>query len=118
MVREGGDGGRRGREGERKGGRKKGVRDLYIPCPSRYRNYCLHGDCQYPDNLGPPSCSCHAGFSGPQCDLSRSRVGLRTIQTARSALLHFPSDTPHIQLKSVVYIHLSQIHLNSVFHNS
>ncbi|XP_045554034.1 tomoregulin-2 [Salmo salar] len=44
------------------------VRDLYIPCPSRYRNYCLHGDCQYPDNLGPPSCSCHAGFSGPQCE--------------------------------------------------
>ncbi|XP_036838169.1 tomoregulin-2-like [Oncorhynchus mykiss] len=46
----------------------EGPRDLYIPCPSRYRNYCLHGDCQYPDNLGPPSCSCHAGFSGPQCE--------------------------------------------------
>ncbi|KAK6325582.1 hypothetical protein J4Q44_G00049240 [Coregonus suidteri] len=46
----------------------EGLRGLYIPCPSRYRNYCLHGDCQYPDNLGPPSCSCHAGFSGPQCE--------------------------------------------------
>ncbi|KAL1022299.1 hypothetical protein UPYG_G00024820 [Umbra pygmaea] len=46
----------------------EGLRGLYIPCPDRYRNYCLHGDCQYPDNLGLPSCNCHSGFSGPQCE--------------------------------------------------
>uniref|UniRef100_A0A6Q2Z5J2 EGF-like domain-containing protein n=1 Tax=Esox lucius TaxID=8010 RepID=A0A6Q2Z5J2_ESOLU len=46
----------------------EGLRGLYIPCPDRYKNYCLHGDCQYPDKRGLPSCNCHAGFSGPQCE--------------------------------------------------
>lgn len=41
---------------------------LYIPCPERYKNYCVHGDCEYPSNLSPPTCSCHSGFVGPQCD--------------------------------------------------
>uniref|UniRef100_A0A673H2F3 Tomoregulin-2-like n=1 Tax=Sinocyclocheilus rhinocerous TaxID=307959 RepID=A0A673H2F3_9TELE len=41
---------------------------LYIPCPERYKNYCIHGECEYPSNLSPPTCSCHSGFIGPQCD--------------------------------------------------
>uniref|UniRef100_A0A671T911 Tomoregulin-2-like n=1 Tax=Sinocyclocheilus anshuiensis TaxID=1608454 RepID=A0A671T911_9TELE len=41
---------------------------LYIPCPERYKNYCVHGECEYPSNLSPPTCSCHSGFIGPQCD--------------------------------------------------
>ncbi|XP_063070381.1 tomoregulin-2a isoform X2 [Engraulis encrasicolus] len=43
------------------------ARGLYIPCPEHYKNYCVHGDCDY-NKLSTPSCSCHSGFSGPQCD--------------------------------------------------
>ncbi|XP_046902622.1 tomoregulin-2a isoform X1 [Hypomesus transpacificus] len=43
------------------------VRGLYIPCPELYKNYCVHGECEYP-SMSQPSCSCHSGFSGPQCD--------------------------------------------------
>lgn len=44
------------------------ARGLYIPCPEHYKNYCVHGDCQFPNKLATPSCSCHSGFSGPLCD--------------------------------------------------
>ncbi|KAL4618063.1 tomoregulin-2 [Arapaima gigas] len=41
---------------------------IYISCPEHYKNYCVHGDCEHSNRLLPPSCSCHSGFSGPQCD--------------------------------------------------
>ncbi|KAJ8255908.1 hypothetical protein COCON_G00197720 [Conger conger] len=47
---------------------------LYIPCPEHYKNYCIHGDCEYPNSLSLPSCSCHSGFSGPQCDTKEYNV--------------------------------------------
>ncbi|KAG7467487.1 hypothetical protein MATL_G00154440 [Megalops atlanticus] len=47
---------------------------LYIPCPEHYKNYCVHGECEYPNSLSPPSCSCHSGFSGPQCDTKEYNV--------------------------------------------
>ncbi|XP_056145952.1 tomoregulin-2a [Lampris incognitus] len=48
--------------------------DRDIPCPDNYKNYCVHGDCQYPTVLAQPSCSCHSGFSGPQCDTKEYNV--------------------------------------------
>ncbi|XP_042586471.1 tomoregulin-2-like [Cyprinus carpio] len=50
------------------------ARGLYIPCPEHYKNYCVHGDCEYPNMLSTPSCSCHSGFSGPQCDTKEYNV--------------------------------------------
>uniref|UniRef100_A0A673N8X3 Tomoregulin-2-like n=1 Tax=Sinocyclocheilus rhinocerous TaxID=307959 RepID=A0A673N8X3_9TELE len=50
------------------------ARGLYIPCPENYKNYCVHGDCEYPNMLSTPSCSCHSGFSGPQCDTKEYNV--------------------------------------------
>ncbi|KAG7463786.1 hypothetical protein MATL_G00180350 [Megalops atlanticus] len=50
------------------------ARGLYIPCPEHYKNYCVHGECEYPSSLSPPSCSCHSGFSGPQCDTKEYNV--------------------------------------------
>uniref|UniRef100_A0A4W4DU72 Transmembrane protein with EGF-like and two follistatin-like domains 2a n=1 Tax=Electrophorus electricus TaxID=8005 RepID=A0A4W4DU72_ELEEL len=32
------------------------ARGLYIPCPEHYKNYCVHGDCEYPNMLSIPSC--------------------------------------------------------------
>ncbi|KAG7254792.1 hypothetical protein CRUP_013409, partial [Coryphaenoides rupestris] len=31
-------------------------RGLSIPCPDQYKNYCVHGECQYPSIQAPPSC--------------------------------------------------------------
>ncbi|XP_028811375.1 tomoregulin-2 isoform X4 [Denticeps clupeoides] len=50
------------------------ARGLYIPCPDRYKNYCIHGECEYPNSLQSPTCSCHSGFSGPQCDTKEYNV--------------------------------------------
>ncbi|XP_045909798.1 tomoregulin-2a isoform X2 [Micropterus dolomieu] len=50
------------------------ARGLYIPCPDHYKNYCVHGECQFPSILAQPSCSCHSGFRGPQCDIKEYNV--------------------------------------------
>ncbi|KAM3835918.1 tomoregulin-2a [Diretmus argenteus] len=50
------------------------ARGLYIPCPDHYKTYCVHGECQYPSIRAQPSCSCHSGFSGPQCDTKEYNV--------------------------------------------
>uniref|UniRef100_A0A1A8MLG3 Transmembrane protein with EGF-like and two follistatin-like domains 2 n=2 Tax=Nothobranchius TaxID=28779 RepID=A0A1A8MLG3_9TELE len=47
---------------------------LYIPCPDHYKNYCVHGECQFPSRLSQPSCSCHSGFRGPKCDIKEYNV--------------------------------------------
>ncbi|KAF7658295.1 hypothetical protein LDENG_00014850 [Lucifuga dentata] len=50
------------------------ARGLYIPCPDHYKNYCVHGECQFPSILAQPSCSCYSGFRGPQCDTKEYNV--------------------------------------------
>ncbi|PWA26233.1 hypothetical protein CCH79_00013744 [Gambusia affinis] len=50
------------------------ARGLYIPCPDHYKNYCAHGDCQFPNMLSQPSCSCHSGYMGPKCDIKEYNV--------------------------------------------
>ncbi|KAF3842854.1 hypothetical protein F7725_001703 [Dissostichus mawsoni] len=47
---------------------------LYIPCPDHFKNYCVHGECQFPSIVAQPSCSCHSGFRGPQCDIKEYNV--------------------------------------------
>uniref|UniRef100_A0A3Q1F8M3 Transmembrane protein with EGF-like and two follistatin-like domains 2a n=1 Tax=Acanthochromis polyacanthus TaxID=80966 RepID=A0A3Q1F8M3_9TELE len=50
------------------------ARGLYIPCPDHYKNYCVHGECQFPSILAQPSCSCDTGFRGPKCDIKEYNV--------------------------------------------
>ncbi|XP_008283768.1 tomoregulin-2 isoform X1 [Stegastes partitus] len=50
------------------------ARPLTTPCPDHYKNYCVHGECQFPSTLAQPSCSCHSGFRGPQCDIKEYNV--------------------------------------------
>ncbi|GAA6099310.1 tomoregulin-2a isoform X1 [Tachysurus ichikawai] len=50
------------------------ARGIYTPCPENYKNYCVHGVCEYPDMLSTPSCSCHSGFRGPKCDTKEYNV--------------------------------------------
>ncbi|XP_040057708.1 tomoregulin-2a isoform X2 [Gasterosteus aculeatus] len=59
---------------EKEDTRNELARGLYIPCPDHYKNYCVHGECQFPSIVAQPSCSCHSGFRGPQCDVKEYNV--------------------------------------------
>uniref|UniRef100_A0A8K9UYU2 Proheparin-binding EGF-like growth factor n=1 Tax=Oncorhynchus mykiss TaxID=8022 RepID=A0A8K9UYU2_ONCMY len=54
----------RTREGKRKGKGKK-----RNPCLRKYKDYCIHGVCQYLRELREPSCICLLGYSGERCHL-------------------------------------------------
>ncbi|XP_039883577.1 tomoregulin-2a [Simochromis diagramma] len=60
--------------GEKEETRNGLAHGLSIPCPDRYKNYCVHGECQFPSVLAQPSCSCHSGFRGPHCDIKEYNV--------------------------------------------
>lgn len=54
----------RTREGKRKGKGKK-----RNPCLRKYKDFCIHGVCQYLRELREPSCICLLGYSGERCHL-------------------------------------------------
>ncbi|CAB1316836.1 unnamed protein product [Coregonus sp. 'balchen'] len=39
------------------------------PCLKKYKDYCIHGVCQYLRELREPSCICLPGYSGERCHL-------------------------------------------------
>uniref|UniRef100_A0A673XST8 Proheparin-binding EGF-like growth factor n=1 Tax=Salmo trutta TaxID=8032 RepID=A0A673XST8_SALTR len=54
----------RRREGKRKGNGKK-----RSYCQRKYKDYCIHGVCQYLRELQEPSCICLLGYSGMRCHI-------------------------------------------------
>ncbi|XP_041930891.1 heparin-binding EGF-like growth factor a [Alosa sapidissima] len=48
-------------------GRKKGKGKKRNPCLKKYKDFCIHGTCQYLSNIRKPSCICHDGYSGERC---------------------------------------------------
>lgn len=58
-------------EGTRKQGkgRKKGKGKgrKRNPCLKKYKDYCIHGTCQYLRDIRAPSCVCHQWYSGDRC---------------------------------------------------
>ncbi|KAJ0003002.1 hypothetical protein NQD34_008151 [Periophthalmus magnuspinnatus] len=54
----------------RKGkGRKKvkGKGKKRNPCLKKYKDFCIHGTCQYLRDIRAPSCVCHQWYSGERC---------------------------------------------------
>ncbi|XP_015232228.1 PREDICTED: proheparin-binding EGF-like growth factor [Cyprinodon variegatus] len=57
---------------QRKGkGRKKGKGKgkKRNPCLKKYKDFCIHGTCQYLRELRAPSCICEPDYSGERCQL-------------------------------------------------
>lgn len=58
-------------EGTRKRGkgRKKGKGKgrKRNPCLKKYKDFCIHGTCQYLRDIRAPSCVCHQWYSGDRC---------------------------------------------------
>ncbi|MBN3314394.1 HBEGF factor, partial [Atractosteus spatula] len=52
----------------RKGkGKRKGQGRKRNPCLKKYKDFCIHGTCQYIRDLKAPSCICQPGYTGERC---------------------------------------------------
>ncbi|KAM5300632.1 proheparin-binding EGF-like growth factor isoform 1-T1 [Glossophaga mutica] len=55
---------------EERGKRKKkgkGLGKKRDPCLRRYKDFCIHGECNYVKEVRAPSCICHPGYHGERC---------------------------------------------------
>ncbi|KAJ8406130.1 hypothetical protein AAFF_G00310180 [Aldrovandia affinis] len=50
-------------------GKKKGMGKKRNPCLKKYKDFCIHGTCQYLKSLRMPSCICQLDYSGERCHL-------------------------------------------------
>ncbi|XP_034454778.1 heparin-binding EGF-like growth factor a [Hippoglossus hippoglossus] len=59
-------------EGKRRRGkgrkRAKGKGQKRNPCLKKYKDFCIHGTCQYHRNIRQPACVCHPNYSGERCE--------------------------------------------------
>ncbi|XP_048032790.1 heparin-binding EGF-like growth factor a isoform X1 [Megalobrama amblycephala] len=53
----------------RKKGKGKGKGKKRNPCLKKYKDFCIHGSCQYLKDIKGPSCICDQGYSGERCHL-------------------------------------------------
>lgn len=51
---------RRAKKGKGKGKKRN-------PCLKKYKDFCIHGTCQYLRDIRAPSCVCHQSYSGERC---------------------------------------------------
>uniref|UniRef100_A0A1A7WY06 Proheparin-binding EGF-like growth factor n=1 Tax=Iconisemion striatum TaxID=60296 RepID=A0A1A7WY06_9TELE len=51
-------------KGKKKG---KGLGKKRNPCLKKYKDFCIHGTCQYLRDIRAPSCVCHPDYSGDRC---------------------------------------------------
>ncbi|XP_037657776.1 proheparin-binding EGF-like growth factor [Choloepus didactylus] len=45
----------------------KGLGRKRDPCLRKYKDFCIHGECKYVQELRSPSCICHPGYHGERC---------------------------------------------------
>ncbi|KAI3351895.1 hypothetical protein L3Q82_020727, partial [Scortum barcoo] len=58
------EGNRRKGKGRKRG---KGKGKKRNPCLKKYKDFCIHGTCQYLKEIRAPSCVCHPSYSGERC---------------------------------------------------
>lgn len=80
-----------GEENERKGkggkkGKGKGKGKKRNPCLKKYKDYCIHGTCQYLRRLGP-SCICDKDYTGERCHFYTLPVGTHEEGYSRTTAL-------------------------------
>ncbi|KAF7658435.1 hypothetical protein LDENG_00012960 [Lucifuga dentata] len=72
MDAERNEGKQRGRKGRKKG---KGKGNKRNPCLKKYKDFCIHGTCQYLRDIRAPSCVCHPSYSGERCQFFTLPIG-------------------------------------------
>ncbi|CAK6433072.1 unnamed protein product [Pipistrellus nathusii] len=48
-------------------GRKNRKNKKKNPCNTKFKNFCIHGECSYIENLKTVSCKCHQDYFGERC---------------------------------------------------
>ncbi|XP_074848154.1 amphiregulin [Carettochelys insculpta] len=46
---------------------KKSKKKKGTPCDGEYKNFCIHGECKYLEDLKKVSCKCHQDYFGERC---------------------------------------------------
>nr|XP_046262746.1 heparin-binding EGF-like growth factor a isoform X2 [Scatophagus argus] len=64
LEAENNEGKRRRGKGKKRG---KGKGKKRNPCLKKYKDFCIHGTCQYLRDVRAPSCVCHQSYSGERC---------------------------------------------------
>ncbi|XP_004073433.1 proheparin-binding EGF-like growth factor [Oryzias latipes] len=70
-------------KGKKKG---KGLGRKRNPCLKKYKDFCIHGTCQYLRDLRAPSCVCHPSYSGERCQFITLPVKVPTGYNRTTAL--------------------------------
>ncbi|XP_054447547.1 amphiregulin [Pteronotus mesoamericanus] len=52
---------RRKKKGKKRRNRKKN------PCNGQFKNFCIHGECKYKENIKIVTCKCHPDYFGERC---------------------------------------------------
>lgn len=65
VILEGEEGKKRQGKGKKKG---KGKGKKRNPCLRKYKDFCIHGTCQYLRDIRAPSCVCLPNYSGERCE--------------------------------------------------
>ncbi|KAJ8254609.1 hypothetical protein GJAV_G00194920 [Gymnothorax javanicus] len=87
VLRMDGSDGTRKRGGGRKRGKGKGKGKKRDPCLKKYKDFCIHGTCQYLRDLRLPSCICWPDYSGERCHLFSLPVGREEGNFSRTTAL-------------------------------
>ncbi|XP_024064476.1 amphiregulin [Terrapene carolina triunguis] len=46
---------------------KKNKKKKATPCEGEYKNFCIHGECKYLEDLKEVTCKCHQDYFGERC---------------------------------------------------
>ncbi|XP_062972738.1 amphiregulin [Elgaria multicarinata webbii] len=52
---------------KRRGNKEKKNKKKKAPCEGKFRNFCVHGECKYIEDLDIPTCTCHQNYFGERC---------------------------------------------------
>ncbi|XP_038256187.1 amphiregulin [Dermochelys coriacea] len=50
-----------------KGKKNKKKKKKGTPCEAEYKNFCIHGECKYLEDLKEVTCKCHQDYFGERC---------------------------------------------------
>ncbi|MEE6461870.1 hypothetical protein FKM82_001434 [Ascaphus truei] len=52
---------------KKKKGKKKGNKKNPTPCETTHKDFCIHGECIFPENLQEVTCRCQQHYVGERC---------------------------------------------------
>ncbi|XP_048220195.1 amphiregulin [Perognathus longimembris pacificus] len=50
-----------------KNGKNRRNKKKKNPCDAEFKNFCIHGECKYIENLNAVTCKCHHDYFGERC---------------------------------------------------